>query len=679
MPDDRDPRAQRPDDDAADDGLGFDDDGDYDGDPFGDRDGDELDDGHGDGYADDRWRAMDERHAPRGFDAGDDDDDDDEDWDDEDEYAPAGARRPAFAVRRDNGARGRFLRVGAVIAGLAALIAVLILPPVSILDRGGETTTTANGIEIRARGSMPGLPSGLEAASALYDIKAPAGIAGPATLTVRLSEAQEDARSLAFYTHDRGQWRRLGGVAPAEGGRAAKGEVGAVPANIAVLRRTGYARALSVIVAPGETPDPASGAPGVVSVLGATPSSTDDGLKLSDAVSAGLEGRYLGITTSGSGDAAAVNRILGDPTSIRRHVDAIAAAAQATRARGVHIDYAAVEPSRRAALSSFIVQLAPRLRADGRGTVVTVPTPPGSDPGAYDWPALIAAADAIWLRGPTDPATYYDQLETALRVRRDAGIDFGKVSLVVDRRSRERAGDSMQPLSLHDALALASTLRLRQEQGIGAGDAVTVSGVNIDEDAGNSGLRWDERARAVSFAYAGRGGPRTVWIENRFSLAFRLDLARRYGLGVVVESAGTDAALPDVWNTVLEYAEEADVTLELPYGPYLRPTWRAAQGAIEAGDRGAAVWRAPQQPGLYDITLVVSDGVVFIGQQLGLRVAAATPTPTPPATATATRPPATATMPVAGTTTPVRTASPIVTSTPTGAAATATATPTATR
>ena len=670
MPDERDPYPIRPDrappddagdDDAADarapDVLEPDD---YLEDPFGEADDDDVDDDEADDDDDDDDEAEAPGDRKRGYAAAysdssegyDDADDDDEYADDAAATRAYAAARPPFAVGRDSGARGRFARVAVLMAGLTAVIAVLIAPPISILDRGGDKTVTADGIVIRARGSLPGLPKGLEAASALYDIEAPADFAGPANLTVRLSEPTDDARALAFYTHDQGQWRRLGRVTPADAGRYAKGELGAVPGNIAVLRRTAYAHPLALILAPGETPDPGSGAPSVVSVLGATPSANDDGLQLSDAVSAGLDGRYLGITTSSSADAAAVNRIFGDPSSIRRHVDAIAAAATATRAKGVHIDYAAVEPSRRAALSSFVVQLAPRLRVDGRGLVVTVPTPAGSDPGAYDWPALIAAADAIWLRGPSDPAVYHDQLETALRVRRDAGIELAKVSLVIDRRSRERAGNSVQPLSLYDALALASTLRLRQEQGIFAGDAVTVSGVNIDEDAGNSGLRWDERARAVSFAYAGRGGPRTVWVENRFSTAFRLDLARRYGLGVVVEAASAEPALPDIWNAVLGYAEDGSVHLELPYGPYLRPTFRAAQGTIEAGERGAAVWRAPTQPGLYDVTLVVSDGVVFIGQQLGLRVAVGTPTPTattvPTATPTA-RPAAPAT---GGTNTP---------------------------
>jgi hypothetical protein len=120
-------------------------------------------------------------------------------------------------------------------------------------------------------------------------------------------------------------------------------------------------------------------------------------------------------------------------------------------------------------------------------------------------------------------------------------------------------------------------------------------------------------------------------------VAFRLDLARRYGLGgIVIESAASDDALPDAWDAVLAYVTDDQIFLELPYGPYLQPSWRASDGQLETTPgSGAAVWRAPSRAGTYDITLVVSDGVVFVGQQLSLSVVP-TPTPTPGATPTPT-------------------------------------------
>lgn len=555
----------------------------------------------------------------------------------------------------------RELRVLGVIVGLAVVVAILVLPPVSLLDRGGGRSTASEGVVTRARGTLPALPSGLEAASAFYDIQVTRPVPSPLLFTVRLSRASTDDRNLAFYTHAENEWRRLASVATTEDGRAARGQLDAIPANIAVLRRTTLAHAFAAIVGPGETPDPATRDAAVVSVLAGAPTAGDEGLQLSDRLGGNLQGEYLGITTATATAAATVNRILADPAATRRHIDAVAAAAEATRAAGVHIDYLGVDAGRRAAFTAFIQQLADRLKQSNRGLVVTVPTPAGNDPGAYDWGALAAAASAVWLRPPADPAAYYDTLETALRTRREAGVDLSRVSLVLDRRSRERAGDLIRALSLRDALTTASALKTRLDQGIGIGDAVTLSGTNIDQDTGNSGLRWDDRSRTVSFAYASRTGPRTVWIENRFAAAFRLDLARRYNLGgVVVDAAAQDEALPDLWNVVLAYVADGALHLELPYGPYLQPSWRAAEGQIESAPAsGAAVWRAPTRPGAYEVTLVVSDGVIFVGQKLSLRVTpegARTATPTPTATATAT--PVRLATPIASTATPTPTPTP---------------------
>jgi hypothetical protein len=548
-------------------------------------------------------------------------------------------REPPSGRGGGSGGRGpglgpRELRVIGIMLGLAVIVAALVLPPLSLIDRSGGESPAGSGIVTRARDEVATLPQGLEAVSSHYDIEGDRNVQGPITLTVRLSQAAADTKALAFYTHTDGQWRRLTSVGAAEGGRAVQGELSNVPANIAVLRREALAHAFGVIVGPGEEPDADAADAGIISVLGGEPAPGDEGLQLSSRLGSSLDGRYLGVTTSTTMGAASANRILGDPSATRRHIDAIASATEATQAAGVHVDYIGLDVQRRGAFTTFVQQLSERLKQTDRGLVVSVPTPVGNETGAYDWAGLAGASDGLWLRPPTDPAAYYDTLEGTLRAQREGGVDLRKVSLVIDRRSRERSGDLIRAITLRDALTTASTVRTRLEQGIGPGDAVTLTATNIDQDAGNSGFRWDSRSRSVMYAYAGRMAPRTVWIENRFSVAFRLDLARRYGLGgVVVESAARDEMLPDVWDTILAYVAEDQILLELPYGPYLQPSWRAAEGQIEAAPAsGVAIWRAPPRTGIYDITLIVSDGVVFVGQQLALRVTAEgarTPTPTP--------------------------------------------------
>jgi hypothetical protein len=336
--------------------------------------------------------------------------------------------------------------------------------------------------------------------------------------------------------------------------------------------------------------------------------------------------------------------MLAAPDLLQAHVDEIVAAAVSSQASGVQIDYRLVDAKQRDNFSSFVSTLSQALAVKRLALVVSVPTPSATDTGAYDWLALTRSAK-LWLFGPDDLASYYEQVEAALTARRGEGVDLTTVSLVVDRASRDRSRQAVSPLTLQDALVLASALRAQPASGVTPGQAVTLSAVNLDEGAGNAGLRWDAVARAVSFAYSDRLGPHTVWLTNEFSLGFRLDLVQRFGLGgVTIASARKDDALPPVWDTMRAFVQDGVVDLFEPYGPYLVPCWQASDGTIDgygagcwkAGMEGggSATWHAPDQPGVYDVTLIVSDGTRFVGQQLAVKVAGETapesrPTPTP--------------------------------------------------
>jgi len=560
---------------------------------------------------------------------------------DDDQEPPRQARR-AGGGPPDLEGDTVLLRVLGVIVALGLVIAVLVLPPVSILDRGEEETP--GGIETEARDDLPALPEGLTALSALYDLRVPADIAGPVTLTVKLNDgAPANVENLAFYAYEGSQWQRLGAARAINEGASAEGVVDAIPSTIAVLQRTAFAQSLGLIVDSGEVPEPVASEGAIVSVLAARPVEAGAGESsvqfdaggLDDARASGLS-PYLGISAAPGAESEAVNRILADPALIGDHANAILTIAQSEGVQGVHLDYPAIDGARREAFTALVQELSDRLRGAGLSLVVTVPTPAAADTGAFDWVALSATADALWLRAPADRSAYYEQLQAGLEGRRAEGVDLRKVLLVVDRRSAERTPEGVNAITLQDALAVASTVRPRLDVGIAPGDAVTVEAVNIDLDSNNTGLEWSDQARAVTFTYLDRGGSRTVWLENRFSVAFRLDLARRFGLGgVAIAGAEQNSRLPDIWNTVATFVEEGTVRLELPYGPYLTPRWDSSGGAIE-GDtsRGVATWRAPDQPGVFDITLVVSDGVVFVGQQLSLRVTegGSQAEPVPPAT-----------------------------------------------
>ncbi|HJM90224.1 MAG TPA: hypothetical protein QF624_11490 [Dehalococcoidia bacterium] len=558
------------------------------------------------------------------------------------------------------------LRTVGIIAVLGILLAVLLLPPVSILDFGGSDG--GSGIVTKARDSMPDLPDGLVAMSALYDIEVADELRGAATLSVRLSVDDPPGENLALYTFDDDRWQRLGSASVDNGSRVARGEVETVPATIAVLHRAALARSLGLILSPGEVPDAAITGISIVSVLAVSPltDTNEAGLLIADPLALDaaradtVAGVYLGVTTPTSAASELVDLILGTPARVETHIGEIVDEALRAQAAGVHLDYASIDVPRRDAFTAFVGQLDAALTAEGLGLVVTVPAPSASASStavasAYDWPALAALADALWLRAPSDPDGYYDQLEAALAAQRDNGTDLSAVWLVLDRHSRERTPEGIAAITLRDALTRASSLRARFDEGITPDSPVTITGVNINENDDDSGMRWDETSQSVTFDYGARGGPRTVWVENRFSFAFRLDLARRFGLGgVTVAPAAQDETLPDVWNTVASFVEDGAVHRELPFGPYLSPRWISPSGIIEGGDSGVAVWRAPNEIGVYPITLIVSDGVVFIGQEISLRVTegqqepnpAPVSTPEPTATPQATATPAPTEVPI---------------------------------
>jgi spore germination protein YaaH len=293
---------------------------------------------------------------------------------------------------------------------------------------------------------------------------------------------------------------------------------------------------------------------------------------------------------------------------------------------GVELDYREVDATRKAEFVELVQALAEELHADGRGITLLLPRPVREgaewDTGGYDWERLGATVDAIKLAQETDESLYHGRMEEVLEFLAQR-VDRGKLLLVVGPLSREKGGEGIRSLTLIEALALASQPGLRAEGEIVPGQTVRVVGENLLEEEGASGLHWDEQALAVTFSYPGRGGKRTVWIGNVFSVAFKLDLARRYGLGgVAIEDVSLASGQADIWPAIQEYADAGSVSLVRPNGDLLTPHWVAGAGTFDTETGSTVQWQAPPEPGIYEVTLVVSDGVVRVGQQLAMEVLA---------------------------------------------------------
>lgn len=524
--------------------------------------------------------------------------------------------------RRD---RGTFIVIG-VILGLALILLILILPPISMLKGGGNGAApkraSGNGVSSSPRSSMPELPAGLEAVSQLYDIKAPD--TGESVLTIKLKGRQTDARNLAFYSYVKGEWKRVASASITADGNAATGEVPFVPENVAVLRRAEMSQTVLGFLPAGAKPDAQlGGSLGIISPLNYLLAADGKVAGAKPAVAPSDASRL--IPTVIASDPALLEDMLRSPEARDAHIQSLTELARTEGFSGFNLDYRSINAVQREDFVRMVESLAQALHQDGRQLVLTLPLPlkqgGGWDTAGFDWERLAGLADLIVVRPEEDQSLFLKRTKEGLDYA-TARVDRAKLLLEVTTLSREKASEGMRTLPLVDALSLAATPQLRKDGPVAPGESVTVAGQNLLREEGATGIAWDDEALAVRFTYPGRGGKRTVWLANQFSVAFRIDIARSYHLaGIALEDASVgDAA--GIWDAARQYAESGEVQLVRPNDEMMAPHWSANAGTLDTARGELVVWRAPTEPGTYEIVLSVGDGVVRVGQKLAVDVRA---------------------------------------------------------
>jgi hypothetical protein len=520
--------------------------------------------------------------------------------------------------------------IGGLIIGLAVLLLVLILPPISILSGGGDDAPVISGVpgdadEVtsRVRSGMPRLPAGLVAASPFFDISAPEDQRGANALTLPLKERATDARNMGLYSYIDTRWQRVSDVTIVASGSAARGEVDTLPGNVAVLRRAEVTLQVAASIPAGTALDPAAAQ--VITVLHPIvfiPSETGDVVGQPPAVPPASYEVVPGIITF---EPAAVDNIMRSTEIRNAHVEAIVEQVREGNYSGISVGYLSVSAALREEFTMFVSDLAAALHDDGRTLTLTLPMPlrvDGEfDTGAYDWEALGSVVDSIEMSAELDQELYFQNTEAALAYVTER-VPPGKILLSMTSQSVERGGDGIRQVGYGDALITASAIGMGTDGDIFPGTPVELVAQNLATGDGVSGMTWNDTARAVTFSYPGLGGKRTMWIANAFSAAFRVELAHRYGLGgIVVTDASVEGGGADVWAPIRELADNGSVSLAKPNGDFFAPSWSATEGAITPALGDAVTWTAAD-PGSHEITVVISDGIVRLGQRVAVNVSA---------------------------------------------------------
>ncbi|MCH8815318.1 MAG: hypothetical protein IH957_09530 [Chloroflexi bacterium] len=503
-----------------------------------------------------------------------------------------------------------------------AIVIILVFVASSILgggdnDNGDGTIEIAPGI-IGRLAQIPALPPGLQAVSQYIEFELE-NENSPALIGLPLSETIDDGSTLGFYTFLNGRWQRqVDASLVTEGGvPTAEGDFPAVPDNLAVLRVVSQAYIAAGSIPSGSTVHPDAQL-NILSPRDFSPAG--DGSVLGSATSLELPATIEIMPTiigSGTDTAEVVDSILASEELRSAHADAIVSLVVEGDYAGIDLEYASVDTNLGAQFTEFVQSLADALHVEGAKLSLTLPPPTGQGQ-AYEWGELGQAADFIRILPIANPVTYWEEMPEAMS-RLVEDVDPAKVLLVLSPFSVEAVGDVVRPLGYLQAMVVAGEAAIREPENpneIEPGSTVKLVATNLDQGEGASTLSWLDDAAAVSFAPGGTES-RRIYIENAFSFGFKLELVQAYALaGVSVSDASAESDVPDVWPVVNGLVESATVTLARPNDNTLLPLWQAPSGGdLGAGAGTTAIWTS-SEAGLFEIVLVVSDGVRRFGREI---------------------------------------------------------------
>lgn len=536
---------------------------------------------------------------------------------------------------------------GGAAAVLVFLVWLLFLPPFSLV-RGGDGWKDSGSDLVRRRNDVPKPPDGFVLASPYYEIRSKKDVGnGPAALTIPLGDGK-GGRGLALFAHESGEWRRLGPAEVSADGKSVRAEVERIPANVAAMRRTAPAFLIQAIVPPGTAPHPdAEKYVNTRSPFDYVPA--PDGTVVGTA-SGGSGGDAVAlvpvIRATAGAEAEAVNAILSSEQARSAHIGELVKLARGLKADGLDLEYTAIDPSLGGAYSAFVTALAAELHKTGQTLTITVPMPRREGNSnwsllGYDLKEIGKAADHVRLPPERDQSVYRRVVRDALTFV-TGQIDPKKVILTLTPMAVEKSEAGLRPMTAQEALSIAAQFSVRDRDKLSAGVDAVVTADNLNREGGAPSLIWDSSAAAVSFVYQSSDTLRTVWIENSFSTAFKLELVQSKGLGgIAIDDAYDALGMANIWPAIEQFQSTGKPALFQPNPGLLRPEWLIDGKRYEFG-KAQFTWKAPEA-GEHTISVIVSDGVMRVMNTQKVTVRPGPPPSASPTPAPGARPSATAT------------------------------------
>ncbi len=549
-----------------------------------------------------------------------------------------GSGRGSFNRQAPPSRGGGVLIVLIIAALLVGVVIVLFFEP-GLIDANFNTDaddelsgTTGEGIptalfEARLAERPPAIPEILGAVSPVYEFRVPEQRLGPFVFEAELTNPTQDPRNLGAYTWNGDEWTRLGDANLSSDGASARIELTDAPANLVILRRLQFRDVIAGRVPRGEEPQAIlAGSLTLIHPDGWHPSEDGSLLGGVDLVNASIPQNRWPTVYASVDQADLVNDILASDNLRRQHIANIQHAIKSSLHDGVDIHYLNVSPALQSQFTSFISELAGRLHREDRGISVHIPITAsgGVGEGGYDLSQLGAAADFIVMQPPLDPTLFDAAIAASLPTVLER-IESSKVLLALPSNAVVRDAAGFRQITQRDALDIASLISIREPGPYRPGMRVTLQGNSILLDNLAGGLRWDSVNRIVTFTYPDQTGSAvTVWIHNRFSAAFQLQVVSDYELGgIYISNASADPGNANLWPAVAAFFESGLPDLRLPNAILFDPIFSVEAGQLSGASGGGwQFWDLPPESGDYRAQLVVSDGDVRVGHVITVPVRA---------------------------------------------------------
>ncbi len=532
------------------------------------------------------------------------------------------------------GSPARSLILGAILLGVVLVAGYLIFRACS--GNACKTEYCSSSAEIAT-------PAGYTRVSKIYEWKAKRGVEPGEVITVAvpLERTTADGRNLSFfqYGEQTKAWEPVASAILDQGGKSVSARFNTNPLVIAVLRRESAAGHVIAYSAHNAVLNhEAAQRITILHTRDFRPSS--DGGVLGEVTDLKISGIPTGapvahipsITVDDRSQLPVISGVLSNPTTRTAHVQQIVKKVNDLNLAGIDVAYTILTVTERTGFSLFIAELGQALQAQKKTLTVTLPPPirlqDRIDEGGYDWATIGRVADIVQMGVYRDQSTYRRDMPEILK-QLSLKMSPSKLVLTVSPYATEKSTEGgLRALSLAEAMTTATklTLLLPSAQKLTVNTNVDVVAGNINKADGRSGVVWDSQVAAVAFAFEENGG-RTIWIENLFSVGFKLEFIPRFGLGgVAVEDATADLLQANIWPAIVPFITSGQPLLFQPNSNDLVPRWRVSPegkaGQIEGGQQGKVRWSTPPAAGTYQITITVSDGVALFESELSVNVLA---------------------------------------------------------